>query len=372
MEAARLPGDAPTSDDLVESFRVYGIRREGDQVLYIGEPVEDPARLETEVWPIFREAGYEVHAVSGDDTWILVAEPVSIGIDGIPWTNVLLLLATIASTLYVGAMWYHIDIASDPAAIVEAWPFAAGVIVVLGCHELGHYALSRYHGVAASLPYFIPVPTIFGTMGAVISIRGRIPDRRALFDIGVAGPIAGLVATVAVVLVGLHLPPVTAPEGIAESEAAVELSIGFPLLLEGLAWIVGEPLTYADPRQSVNPVVIAGWLGLFITFLNLIPVGQLDGGHVTRAMLGSAQERIGRFVPAALFILGIGLYLWGVSLHAIAVWFVWGVFATVLAAIGPANPVDESPVGRRRQLIGAVTLAVGVLCFTPVPIEIVG
>ena len=378
MDGVGLPGSAPTSDDLREVFRVYGVRRDGDRLVYVGEPVAPEPEVERAVWPVFREAGYEVSVVDTDTgepgpTYVLVADPVVLGIDGIPWTNVILLLATIASTLYVGSMWYHVDLASDPASIIEGWPFAVGVITVLGVHELGHYALSRYHGVQASLPYFLPVPTIFGTMGAVIKIRGRIPDRRALFDIGVAGPIAGLIATVVIILIGLHLPPVTAPEGITESDAAVELAIGFPPLLEFLSWLTGQPLQYDDPLTSVNPVVIAGWLGLFITFLNLIPVGQLDGGHVTRAMIGSTQDRIGMVVPVLLFGLGVGLYtVAGVSLHGIAVWFIWGIFATLLAVVGPADPVDDHPLDRRRQLIGIVTLGFGVVCFTPVPIEIVG
>lgn len=375
MAEGRLPPDAPTGEDLGGSFDIDGVHLDGDDVIYVGTPADDVADLEATVWPTFREAGYEVQLAPAREDWgdtrVLVAEPIQLGLGGIPWTNVLLLVATIASTLYVGAMWYHIDLAAEPLSVVEAWPFAAAVIAVLGCHELGHYALSRYHGVAASLPYFIPVPTIFGTMGAVISIRGRIPDRRALFDIGIAGPIAGLIATVAVVLIGLQLPPVAVPEGLADNDGAIELAIGFPPLLEFLAWTVGEPLSYEDPTRSINPVVLGGWLGLFITFLNLIPVGQLDGGHVTRAMLGRRQRRLGQLVPVALVALGVGLYLVGVPLHAIAVWLVWAVFASVLVRVGPVDPVDDSPIDRRRQALGVATLAVGALCFVPVPIEIV-
>lgn len=377
MDHGGVPTEAPDSEDLEEQFHLYGIRRDGDRLLYFGESRVEEERLEAAVWNTFREAGYEVQLQSVDvgrdrGTAVLVAEPIELGINGIPWTNVILLIATIASTLYVGAIWYHIDLSSGVLSLVDAWPFAAGVITVLGVHELGHYLMSRYHGVRASLPYFIPVPTIFGTMGAVIKIEGRIPNRRALFDIGVAGPIAGLIATIAITIVGLHLQPVSVPPSVVESEGSIELAIGYPPLLEFLAWLVDQPLRYEDPYLAVNPVVIAGWLGMFITFLNLIPVGQLDGGHVTRAMIGPIQARIGLIIPLILFGLGATLY-WvvGVSLHAISVWVIWGLFATLLAAAGPVDPIDDEGIGRKRQALGLLTLAVGALCFIPVPIEIV-
>src|SRR5699024_2008093 len=152
---------------------------------------------------------------------------------------------------------------------LAGWPFALSVLAILGIHELGHYALSRYHGVDASLPYFIPLPNIIGTMGAVIRMRGRMPDRKTLFDIGGAGPLAGLVVACIVTVVGLSLPPVAEP--------GFPIEFNYPLLVQGLAALTGQPLAYPD-GLAVNPVVFAGWVGMFVTFLNLIPVGQLDGG----------------------------------------------------------------------------------------------
>lgn len=377
MDAGALTGDAPSATELEGIFHVYGIRRDDGRLLYFGEPLVPTEEVESALWSTFREAGYEVslRRPSGRGTdvgHVLVAEPVDLGLDGIPWTNLVLFVATVASTAYVGAIWYHVDLAANPLDILRGWPFVAAVLGVLGIHELGHYVASRYYGVQASLPYFIPVPTIFGTMGAVIRIKGRIPSRRALFDIGIAGPIAGLVATLVVTIVGLHLPPVTAPPEVVESEAAVELAIGFPPLLELLAWFTDRPLRFADPATSVNPVVIGGWLGMFVTLLNLIPVGQLDGGHVTRAMVGSGQRRIGMLVPPALFGLAAGLYfLLDVPAHAISVWALWGVFAVLLVTAGPARPVDDASLGRGRIVLGLAVLAIGALCFTPVPIEIV-
>lgn len=377
MEPGVNPPIDPSEKVLAERFHVYGVRRDGERLLYFGEPLVETEEVESAVWQTFREAGYEVRlrrqaGPREEVGHVLIAEPTKVGIDGIPWTNIVLFVATLFSTLYVGSLWYYIDISGDPLAMVGAWPFALGVMVVLGVHELGHYAMSRYHGVRASLPYFLPVPTIFGTMGAVIKISGRIPSRRALFDIGIAGPIAGLIATVIVTVIGLHLPPVTAPPSVVDSEGAIQLTLGFPPLLEALALAFDQPLRFDDPATSVNPLVIAGWLGMFITFLNLIPVGQLDGGHVTRAMFGRIQHHVGYIVPVGLFALAGILYLGlAVPLHAIAVWLFWGLFATLLAFVGPATPINDERLDTRRKTIGLMTFAVGVLCFVPIPIEIV-
>jgi len=398
MAAGDGPRTGPPLSAIDSAFHVRAVRTDDDRILYFGEPLVPRGQLMEEVWPVFREAGYEVRFTTsdrvgvdpgravpaegtleptGDDPGrvarehVLVAEPVSVGVDGVPWTNVALFVATVVSTLYAGSLWYHIDL-SEPTNVLGAWPFALAVLGVLGVHELGHYALSRHHGVSATLPYFIPVPTLIGTMGAVIRMKGRMPDRRALFDIGVAGPIAGLVATVGVTVVGLHLDPVAIPEAVQSDPDAVRVEIGFPPLMHLLAWVTGQPLSY-PAGQAVNPVVIAGWVGMFVTFLNLIPVGQLDGGHVLQAMLGERYERYALVVPAVLF--GLAAYVEFVvdaPGNAALIWLVWGVIASVFTLMGSARPVREGDtLDRRRLAVGVFTLLAGVLCFTPVPIAIV-
>jgi membrane-associated protease RseP (regulator of RpoE activity) len=364
------PADRPAPESLSSVFQVYEVRRQDEQLLYFGEPLANRQQIMETVWPAFREAGYEVHLTRKTGEFVLVAEPHTVGEDGIPWMNVALAVATVISTLVVGAQWYYVRDPFSPA-IVSAIPFSLAVMGVLGTHELGHYVMSRYHDVDASLPYFIPFPTIVGTMGAVIKMRGQIPDRKALFDIGVAGPIAGLVATVVVTAIGLLLPPVAVPDWVLAAESAVEVEFGYPPLLHAIAWMLDAPLTYPDPNQVVNPVVIGGWVGMFITFLNLIPVGQLDGGHILRAMAGSAQERIAPFVPTALFGLAAFLYFFQDVSQVVGIWVLWGVMASIAAMIGSAQPIDETPLDRRRIAIGVLTFAVGALCFTPVPIQIV-
>jgi membrane-associated protease RseP (regulator of RpoE activity) len=365
------PEELPAPESFRSVFQVYEVDRAAEGVRYYGDPLVDRQTLIETVWPQFRRAGYEVRLDRRLGEYVLVAEPRTADDDGIPWTNVGLALATVLSTLLVGTQWYYVeDLLS--MELLRALPFTLAVMGVLGTHELGHYLASRYYGVPASLPYFIPFPSIIGTMGAVIQVRGRIPDRRALFDIGVAGPLAGLVATGVVTVIGLALPPVQVPQWVMAAESTVEVQFNYPLLLKGIAAVLGEPLSYADPAMVVNPVVIGGWVGMFITFLNLIPVGQLDGGHVLRAMVGPAQERFAPLVPLALFGLAAWLSFVADAGQMVSVWVLWGVLAMIVAWIGSADPISEAPLDRRRQLLGLFTFLLGALCFTPIPIEITG
>ncbi|MFC6834895.1 site-2 protease family protein [Halomarina ordinaria] len=374
------PAAGPPAERLRPVFRVSETRRENGTLLYFGEPTAPPEALERHVWPLFRDAGYEVRLATVDDgeddpitgvavadhRTALVAEPHSVGIDGVPWFNLLFALLTVCTTLFAGLEWYGYEWGlADPASLFRAWPFAAAVLGVLGVHELGHYAMSRYHRVDASLPYFIPIPTVFGTMGAVIKMDGRIPDRRALFDIGVAGPLAGLVAAVVVTAVGLRLEPVTT------GPIFQIASLNYPPLIQLIAAATGQPLRYAGGLR-VNPVVVGGWVGMFVTFLNLLPVGQLDGGHLVRAMLGERQETVAALVPAGLFALGAYLlFVRGEAVESILLWFFWGFIAVGLAYAGPARPVHEDPLDRKRVAVGALTFVLGLLCFTPVPFQLV-
>ncbi len=366
------PDDGPRLERIESVFSVYEIHREDDTLVYYGDPLVQPEGIIRTLWPQFREDGFEPRMELRHGEYVLIAEPKSVGIDGVPWTNIVLFLLTVVSTLVAGSMWYYVDPFTNPTEIWRAWPFTVAILGVLGVHEMGHYVLSRYHDVDASLPYFIPVPTLIGTMGAVIKMNGRIPDRRALFDIGVAGPLAGLAATVVVTIVGLHLPPVTAPESLVQNPDAVQIKLGYPPLLEGLAAAFDQPLYREEPGTSINPVVIGGWVGLFVTFLNLIPVGQLDGGHILRAMVGEYQPTIAALVPGALF--GLAAYLYYVTdygLNSIAIWGLWGVIAGVLALAGPARPIDDDSLDSGRFVLGIVTFVLGALCFTPIPVDVV-
>lgn len=355
----------PGPERLADAFSVRDIDLTEGDIRYYGEPVTDAARVIQQVGPTFRQHGYRVRLRTGPDGHVLVASERSLGVEGIPWLNLVLAVATLLSTLYAGTRWYGLSVAEEPAVIWRAWPFAAAVLGILAVHEFGHYALSRYHEVQASLPYFIPLPfNVIGTLGAVIRLQDNIPDRRALFDIGVAGPLAGLVATVVVTAVGVTLDPIYVAGGLI---ARIEL--GYPPLIQGIAALLGQPLAYSDPNLLPNPVVIGGWVGAFVTFLNLIPVGQLDGAHISRSLFGDRMDAVQLVVPVLLFCLAGYLFLFEGGRGA-PLWGFWGVLSLVFSRAGTATPLSETPLGPGRRALGVLTLVLGALCFVPVPIVI--
>ncbi|MFB6251610.1 MAG: site-2 protease family protein [Halobellus sp.] len=376
MDSADSTAELPV-ETLRSVFQLRETQRDGDRVIFYGESLVPEQMLLREVWRAFRDAGYEVQVStsSGAREDLVVARPVTNGIDGVPWKNLGLFLATVVSTMLVGALtWYYIplsELLANPLAVFRAWPFTAAVLGVLATHELGHYVMGRYHDVDVSLPYVIPFIFPFGTLGAIIRMRGQMPNRKTLFDIGVAGPLAGLAATSVVTAVGLSLPPIEVPAWALQGTGQV-IVFNNPPLLNLLASLLGQPTEYADPGVAVNPVIIGGWVGMFFTVLNLLPVGQLDGGHILRAMLGESQERVAALVPALLFgIAGYLHYVLGYALNeSVGLWVFWGLLSAFIAFKGPANPIDDSPLDSPRIVVGVVTFGLGALCFLLVPIEV--
>jgi len=358
-----VPPDVPDPESLADSFNVYDVEVGEEGVRYYGEPLAGREEVMRRVAPVFRQRGYRVTLQRETGEFVLVASERSMTVDGVPWTNVVLFFATVVTTLFAGARWYGLDPLGDPTTLPAAWPFAASVVGVLAVHELGHYVMSRYHRVQATLPYFIPIPNVLGTLGAVIRMKDNIPSRKALFDIGVAGPLAGLAVTVVVTVIGVSLPPVE----VGTDTLVADIELGWPLLIQGIAAVMGEPLTYSDPGVIANPVVIGGWVGAFVTFLNLLPVGQLDGAHVTRAVVGDRIDRLQMVVPGALLALAGYLVAFEGGRGA-SLWVIWALLTLVFTRVGSATPVDESPVDRKRQAVAVFTLLLGALCFAPVPI----
>lgn len=277
------------------------------------------------------------------------------------WTLPLFLFAlTVCTTLWAGAYQAYSGTIRGPVAFLwehpemlpRGIPFAATLLFILLTHEFGHFILSKIHRVPASLPLFIPGPPHFiGTFGAIIRMRGPILNRRALFDIGVAGPLAGFVVAVMALIAGLYLSTVV------DRTSTYGLQLGEPLLLKFMAWLIIGPLP-AQADVLLHPVAFAAWFGLFVTSLNLIPIGQLDGGHVAYALWGNRQRTMAFAVLPLLIMLGfVG---W-------PGWFIWAFMAGVWGLGHPPVMDPQVPLGRSRVLVGWIAFAVFVLTFAPVP-----
>jgi len=283
---------------------------------------------------------------------------------------------TFASTFYVGA---GMVLGRPPTSLAElqtGWVFSAPLMAILLAHEFGHFFAGRYHRVDVSPPYFIPVPFfLLGTMGAVIQIRERIRSRNALLDIGAAGPLAGMAVAVPVIIYGLATSPIEPlPEGPYILEGRSLLYLGL------LGWLKGPiPAGY---DIMLTPTALAGWAGLLVTMINLLPFGQLDGGHVAYALLGHRQDRISRYVLRLLPLLavivsaayGIPSYLEGLRGERLTYdasagmhWLVWAfVLWALTRATGPNHPpTEDTEVSPRRRIVGWFTLSLFVLLFMP-------
>jgi membrane-associated protease RseP (regulator of RpoE activity) len=227
-----------------------------------------------------------------------------------------------------------------------------GILSILTAHEMGHYLAARRYRVDATLPFFIPFPSLVGTLGAFIRIRSPIPNRRALFDIGVAGPLAGFLVCIPVLWLGVREAAV-----VSLDPASGGVFLGEPLLFQWIArWLHG-PIP-DGMTLTLGPLGLAGWFGLFVTALNLIPVGQLDGGHATYALLRRYAHRIsaiGWWVCVALIYFGPN-------------WILWAVLLRFLGRRHPPTLNDGLPVGDGRALIGLLCLAIFVVCFVPNPV----
>lgn len=276
---------------------------------------------------------------------------------------ILLFGLTAFTTLWAGAFQVntkHVNGAWDfliryPGSLVNGIPFAATLLGILVTHEFGHYLLSRIHRVPASFPLFIPGPPHFiGTFGAVIRMRSAIMNRRALFDIGVAGPIAGFIAAVVAIIIGLsfsHIVPRSQTYG---------LQLGEPLLLQFFAWIMFGPI---PPTHDIvlHPIAFAAWFGFFVTAINLLPLGQLDGGHVAFAVLGRRQRSL------ALATIPVLIYL---GLTGWPGWILWVGLASLVGIAHPPVIDPHTVLGKRRRWVAWMALAIFIVTFAPVPFSV--
>ncbi len=264
----------------------------------------------------------------------------------------ILFIVTVFSTIFAGAIQQGVDPIHNPATLLKGVPFSFTLLLILGTHELSHYFVSRRYGVRVTLPYFIPSPfPPVGTFGAFIKMKSPILTKEALIDIGISGPIGGFIVSIIAVMVGLNLSTVV-QVGVFEG-----VKLGSPLIFEWLSRvIVGAPKEGYD--ILLHPVAFAGWIGFFVTSLNLLPIGQLDGGHIAYAILGEKQRIVSIVMIPVLFILGF--YGW-------PGWFVWAILVSTLGIRHPPIIDPEIPIDKRHRLLGVAALATFIITFIPIP-----
>lgn len=312
-----------------------------------------------------------------------------------PKLNLILFVVTLLSVMITGGMYgYEGETPQNFLSLIWAlisngWPFAISLLAILGMHEFGHYFAGRKNGVQVSLPFFIPFPfSIFGTMGAFINMRSLPKNRKALFDLSVAGPLCGLVVSIIVLLIGLnlselnHLPLSPTEDGLFQMEGNSLLYLflkfvsfgkvlpqspgltGWPLFTQWVQYFfTGQPFPWGAQDVMLHPVAWAGWAGLLVTGINLIPAGQLDGGHIIYTLFGKkTTQKIFPVIVGLLAAMGF-------------VWTTWWIWAALIFFLGRshAEPLDlVTELDTRRRWIGYFALLVFVLVFVPVPIMLVG
>ncbi len=269
----------------------------------------------------------------------------------------ILFILTIVTTTVSGALFEGANPFSNPASLVKGIPFSASLILILGTHELAHYFASRRHRVFTTYPHFIPgppLPPMIGTFGAVIKIKSPITTKNALVDIGASGPLAGFIVAIGVMIWGLKstwlIPEFT----------TLPFEIGDTLIFLILTKLVlgSVPEGY---KLFIHPVIFAGWIGFFITSINLLPIGQLDGGHITYAVLGKLHRKISIAMVPILVVLGY--FTW-------PGWILWAVLVSVLGLRHPPTHDSHIPLDSKRKVISTVSLLVFILTFTPTPFYI--
>ena len=287
------------------------------------------------------------------------------------WPNALLFALTIVSTVFVGISWslsfkygdainqdfpfnFKAALLGDPAVISLSIIYALVLLVILMGHELGHYLMCRRYRIDATLPYFIPAPTLIGTLGAFIKIKSPIAFKQQLFDIGAAGPLTGFILAVPALVIGMVFSRVV--PALPRSEALV---FGEPLLLKFVTGLIFRDI---PPGHDIllHPVAFAGWVGLLVTSYNLFPMGQLDGGHIVFAMIGRKALVLAR-VFLGIFIV-MGVFFW-------VGWFVWALVILLLGLKHPRVYDEEVPLSPGRKAIGALIIVIFALSFIPDPIK---
>ncbi len=382
-------------------FNIYSMTmggpNHGYRLRYAGELLlEDSEQAYDQIAEALKPMGLiPLFRVQNNDHVILIVDKRPEPKIGPVWVNILLFILTILSVMFTGAQFVDTEVVNPfqlsfmafLAYLGKGWPFAISLLGILLAHELGHYFVGKAYGEKVTLPYFIPFPlSAFGTMGAFISMKEIPKNKKHLLDVGIAGPLAGLMVAIPVLLIGLNLStigPIEAnlPEGYVHFLegnslfylAAKYLTFGkllpqpatFGDIVPFLYWLryffTGSPVPLGGLDVQIHVVAWAGWAGLFVTAINLIPAGQLDGGHILYVLLGKTNAK--KLFPVIIITLfGLGFF-----------WQGWWIWAALIFLVGRryAEPLDQiTQVDKKRKILGVLALIIFLLTFTPVPLII--
>jgi membrane-associated protease RseP (regulator of RpoE activity) len=273
--------------------------------------------------------------------------------------HLLLFVVTLLTTTWAGALHAGVNLLQEPGRIAVGLPYSLGLMLILGAHELGHYFTARRHRVWVTPPYFIPAPFALGTFGAFIRIKSLSPDRRATFDVALAGPLAGLVFAIPALLIGLRQSRIVI-ESASPEMVHTGMQIGSSFLMAIMAKLALGASTLEGHQLILHPLAFAGWLGLLVTALNLLPIGQLDGGHIAHAMFG-ARRGHAISVGGLMTLFALALFVWpGLMMWALVVWFIAGH-----RDAPPLN--DVTPLNTGRRVLGWLVFVILAAILIPVP-----
>ncbi|WP_297463495.1 site-2 protease family protein [Thermococcus sp.] len=360
---AALPAEV---EERIRNF--YDVRPLGmEGSVFVFEVLEIRERNFERVLRELEELGYWAALKRRDGKVLLYVFPAGKVKPDNPWLPWVFLILTMITTFLAG-YWLSMSYISllDEYSLpgmrnpyLMALAFSVSVMGILGTHEMGHKIAAAYHGVRATMPYFIPFPSLIGTLGAVIRVKSPLPTRNAAIDLGVSGPIAGFLVAVPVSLIGLKLS-VPIPANLVPQEGGITFGENLLFILIG-KYLMPFP---EDAVVFLHPVAIAGWVGILVTFLNLIPAAQLDGGHIARAFL---PEKVHRYLTIAIGLILIGMsYLW-------TGWLLWGLLILFMGMAGNPGALDEvSPVSKSRIVLTVIAVILFILSATPVPISASG
>ncbi len=350
-------------------------QRQPESITFRGRLMTDSDFAFATVRPRFETLGYTPTLTRANGQDVFTALPGLVRVrESNPWINLILFLLTIVTTVISGGS----TLSENCRAIFrldEGVLFSASLLLILGAHELGHYFVARYYHAPVTLPYFIPVPPGFGlgTLGAVIRLKAPFVNRKSLFDVGIAGPLAGLVFAVPLLFIGLSLSkvmPPTCPNQTIQEGNSIVYAVAKLI-------VYGKFLPSNGEDVILSPVAFAAWIGLFVTALNLLPAGQLDGGHVAFALLGRRARLLGTLTVILLAALALPVLLpapldlsfliRGLRYPGYVGWFVWVAFIYLTGLSHPIPLNSISDLGTGRQLLGVFSWLLFVVLFTPLP-----